>query len=75
LPLSSPLSWTLLSKKEQKENAKGGLFEKVPLWSLACGLGHAAALTPHRGVIHYRVAASLPLKNFQIGNNQIVFPF
>ena len=23
-------------------------------------LGHAAALTPHRGVIHYRVAASLP---------------
>ena len=27
---------------------------------LACGLGHATALTPHRGVIHYRVAASLP---------------
>ena len=27
---------------------------------LACGLGHATALTPHCGVIHYRVAASLP---------------
>ena len=27
---------------------------------LACGLGHATALTPHRGVIHYRGAASLP---------------
>ena len=26
---------------------------------LACGLGHAAALTVHRTVIHYRVAASL----------------
>ena len=26
-------------------------------------LGHATALTSHRDVIHYRVAASLPLKN------------
>ena len=24
---------------------------------LACGLGHAAALTAHRAVIHYRVGA------------------
>ena len=31
---------------------------------LACGLGHTTALTPRRGVIHYRGAASLPFKIF-----------
>ena len=29
---------------------------------LSLRLGHATALTPPRGVIHYRVAASLPLE-------------
>ena len=29
--------------------------------SVSLRLGHATALTPHRGVIHYRVATSLPL--------------
>ena len=33
---------------------------RVPPVSLR--LGHAAGLTPHRGVIQHRVAASLPIK-------------
>ena len=41
-------------------------MKEVSPLRLACGLGHAADLTPHCGVIQYRVAASLPFKNLQI---------
>ena len=34
---------------------------------LVCGLGHATALTAIWAVIHYRVAATLPLTRWAIG--------
>ena len=35
--------------------------EPLPRATVSLRLGHARALTPHRGVIHYPRAASLPL--------------
>ena len=38
-----------------------GSFRHAPRATVSLRLGHARALTPHRGVIHYPRAASLPL--------------
>ncbi len=41
--------------RQEMPASAGGGRNKVSLW-----LGHARVLTPHRGVIHYARAASLP---------------
>ena len=41
---------------------------------LVCGLGRATALTSHRDVIHYRVAASLPKRKAFVWGSHITMP-